>query len=125
MDAFKWNYIEYESKRDKDKTVSIKEYLNRIRPYLVDIINNHKTQGKWEIQLTVAINFLSSKDPDEIRTILTNSDNIEIMTSNEKDKITEELFECLLQRYQEILAEWREVNLFLIVLIYCIINFIK
>ena len=85
--------------------MSIKEYLNRIRPYLVDIINNHKTQGKWEIQLTVAINFLSSKDPDEIRTILTNSDNIEIMTSNEKDKITEELFECLLQRYQEILAE--------------------
>ena len=31
-DAFNGNYIEYESKGDKDKTLSIKEYLNMIRP---------------------------------------------------------------------------------------------
>ena len=39
------NYIEYESKRDKNKTLSVKEYPNIIRPYLRDVINNHKTQG--------------------------------------------------------------------------------
>ena len=27
-----------------------------IRPYLSDIINDHKTQGEWKIQLTMAIN---------------------------------------------------------------------
>ena len=36
--------IEHESKRDKNITLSIKEYLNMIRPYLRDIINDHKTQ---------------------------------------------------------------------------------
>ena len=32
-DAFNSNYIEYESKGDKNKTLSIKEYLNMIRAY--------------------------------------------------------------------------------------------
>ena len=48
-DSFNNNYIEYESKGDKDKTLSIKEYLDKIRPYLSDIINNHKTQGEWKV----------------------------------------------------------------------------
>ena len=50
-----------------------------IRQYLSDIINNHKTQGEWKIQLTTEINFISSKDSNEIRTMYTTSDNIEIM----------------------------------------------
>ena len=45
-DVFNSNYIEYESKGDKNKTLSIIEYLNMIRPYLKDIINDHKTQGE-------------------------------------------------------------------------------
>ena len=48
-DAFNSNYIEYESKGDKNKTLSIKEYLNIIRPYLREIINDHKTQGEWKV----------------------------------------------------------------------------
>ena len=36
-----------------------------IRPYLRDIINDHKTQGEWKIQLTMVINFISSKGSDE------------------------------------------------------------
>ena len=47
-DAFNSNCIEYESKGDKNKTLSIKEYLNIIRSYLSDIINDHKTQGEWK-----------------------------------------------------------------------------
>ena len=43
------NYIQYESKGDKEKNLSIKRYLNMIRLYLSDIINDHKTQGKWRI----------------------------------------------------------------------------
>ena len=31
---FNGNYIEYESKGDKDKSLSSKEYLGMIRPYL-------------------------------------------------------------------------------------------
>ena len=41
--AFNGNYIEYDSNGDKNKYLSPKEYLNTIRPYLSDIINNYKT----------------------------------------------------------------------------------
>ena len=41
--AFNGNYIEYESNDGKDKNLSEKEYLNKIRPYLRDIINDYKT----------------------------------------------------------------------------------
>ena len=36
------NYIVYENKDDRKKTLSIGEYFNKIRRYLKDIINNHK-----------------------------------------------------------------------------------
>ena len=37
------NYIQYESIGD-NKSLSIREYIDIIKPYLNDIINNHKTQ---------------------------------------------------------------------------------
>ena len=42
-------YIEYESKEHKGKILSIKEHLDKIRPYLIDIIIDHKTKenGKF------------------------------------------------------------------------------
>ena len=45
--AFSKIYIEYESNGDKDKILSIKEYLDMIRQFLNDIIRNDKTQGEW------------------------------------------------------------------------------
>ena len=46
--AFNNNYIEYESKGDKEKKLSPKEYLNMITPYLSNIINDHKTKLDME-----------------------------------------------------------------------------
>ena len=78
--AFSDNYIEYESKGDKNKNFSPEEYLGMIKPYLRNMINDHKvpmklqfhsrdevidyeTQfGEWKIQLILQINFTSSKD---------------------------------------------------------------
>ena len=37
------------SRGDKDKTLSIKEYLSMIKLYLRNIINDHKTQGEWKV----------------------------------------------------------------------------
>ena len=106
--AFNSSYIEYESKGDKRKKLSIKEYLNMIEPYLSDIINDHKTRGlvryhsgnktwveetssEWKIQLTMAISFISSKDSDETRTMHTKSNNVEIMMGSETDEIIKDL----------------------------------
>ena len=46
---FNNSYIQYESKGNKNKVLALSEYLDMIRPYLSDIINDHKTQGKWRI----------------------------------------------------------------------------
>ena len=49
-----------------------------VRPYLSNIINDHKTQGEWKIQLAIAINFMSSKDSNEMRTMHSKSHNLGI-----------------------------------------------
>ena len=101
-----------------------------VKPYLIDIIINHKTQGewkihssntlidnksqeKWKIQLTMAINLNYSKDSDENRTIHTKNHHIEIMMSSETDEINEKLLESLLQKYKHKNKknQWKEVNL--------------
>ena len=38
--AFSNNYIEYESKRDKDKMLLIEGYLNKVKPYLNALIDD-------------------------------------------------------------------------------------
>ena len=48
-----------------------------------------------ENSLIIAINFISSKHFNETHTMLTKSDNIEIMMGSETGKIIEELFESL------------------------------
>ena len=120
--AFDGNYIQYESKGDKGKNVSIKRYLKAIKPYLSDLINKHKTHGlvkyhsgneswqektssQWKIQLTMVTNFISSKDSDETRTMHTKSNNVEIMIGSETDEIIKNLFESFFQKYQERLEE--------------------
>ena len=111
-----------ESKGNKDKILTPSEYLDMIRPYLSDIINDHKTQGEWKIHsgntitayttqgewkihLTMAINFISSKDSYETRIMHAKSDNVEIMIGSETNEIIEELFKSFLQRYHEGLEE--------------------
>ena len=46
------NYIEYEGNDDRNKTLSVEEYLNKISPYVKDIINNLKklAHGKFNYQ---------------------------------------------------------------------------
>ena len=104
--AFNNNYIQYESKGDKDKILTVSEDLNVIRPYLVDMINDHKNQSEWKIQLKTAINFISSKpNSDKTRFMHTKSNNMEIMIGSDTDEVIEDLFKSLLQRYQENLEE--------------------
>ena len=49
----------------------------------------------------MAINFISSKDSNETRSMHTKIDNIETIIGNETDEIIKKLFESFLQRCQE------------------------
>ena len=44
----------------------------------------------WKVQLTLAFNFVSSIDNDEKRVMHSKSDNIEIMMTDEADKVKKE-----------------------------------
>ena len=44
------------AKEIKIKKLSPKEYLDMIKPYLRDMINDHKALGVWKTQLTMLIN---------------------------------------------------------------------
>ena len=46
--AFNGNYVLYQSKGDKDAILALWEYFNKIRPYLRDMIDNHKAKGEWK-----------------------------------------------------------------------------
>ena len=94
-----------------------------IRPYLCDMINDHKAPmklkvhsgnetidyeiqfGEWKIQLTMLINFISSKDSEETRTWHRKSDNMKIIMGSEADDIINDLIDSHLQRHQEGLEE--------------------
>ena len=49
--AFNGNYIKYENNGDKDKNLSAKKYLNMIKPYLSDIINDYKAFKNLKVHL--------------------------------------------------------------------------
>ena len=64
------------------------------------MINNLKKSEIWKIQLTLAMNFISSIDNNEERVMHSKSDNIEIMMNDEADEFIKELFDSLKNRYQ-------------------------
>ena len=88
-----------------------------IRPYLRDMINDHKTPmkfkvhsydkvfdyerqfGAWKINLKIRINSIQSRNFKETRTMHSTSNNMEILIGSETDDVIDELFESLLQRY--------------------------
>ena len=58
------NYIEYERNGHKNRNSSLDEYINKTIPYLRNIITDLQNSDTWKIQLTIAINFISSRDVD-------------------------------------------------------------
>ena len=102
------NYIEYISNGDKNRMRSVEEYLDKIRPYLRGIINDLKQSDTWKIQLTITINFVSSKDDNDEKCVMhSKSDKTEITINDEADEVIKRLFHSLKNRYQNNLQSTR------------------
>ena len=102
------------------KHYQLKNILINIGPYLKDIINNLKKYHMWKIQLTIAINFISSKDSYKERErhserdnagIIINDkadeviENTEIIINDKADEVLENIFDSLNKKYQIILEK--------------------
>ena len=67
-----------------------------------ELIQEYKLKGEWKVQLTIEVNFISLKPgSDETRIMYTRSDNVEIMFGDGNHDIIEQIFESLLQKYEE------------------------
>ena len=86
--CLKGNYKYYEDRGDKEKISSVKQYLNKITLHLYDLINDHRiTRRVWKIQISMRVNFSSSKDTGETRTIYVWSDNVKIVWGSDGNNI--------------------------------------
>ena len=66
-------------------------------------MNNLKQSDTWNIQLTITINFISSKDDNDEECVMhSENDHIEIIVSDEADEVMKKLFDSLKCRYQNI-----------------------
>ena len=121
------NYIEYTSKGDRYENLSPKEYLNVIRPYLRDLINEHKPtvelnnnnsnnsnnsnindnnnekndRAEWKIQLVMQNNFISDKDFEDTRTIYLASKPVEIFMGSDTENAIYTHFNTISNRIQQ------------------------
>ena len=59
-----------------DENISIEQYLEKIRPYLGKMMDEH---------LTMKVKFMPSKENDDKKSIHSKSDNVKIMIGNETD----------------------------------------
>ena len=75
-----------------------------INSYLSDLINENKAIennfNEWKIQINMRVNFVSSNDNRENRTIFVWSDNEETTLGNETDDIIKRLINSFLNKYQ-------------------------
>ena len=63
-----WNnnyIIWYDVNDDKNRNLSLDDFLNKIEPFLRYIIFDLENSDTLKIQLTIAINFISSKDAEK------------------------------------------------------------
>ena len=88
-----------EYRNEGNNLLSFEEYLNLIKPYLNDLINNKKDEGEWKLQLSAEISFVSKKPgSDEKRVMYTRSTCEEFMIGSETEEVTEKLIISLLQK---------------------------
>ena len=67
-----------------------------MRNIIIDVQNS----DTWEIQLTIAINFISSKDVEEEHEMRSRSKNIKCTFYNDVNEVVDELFDSLSLRCQ-------------------------
>ena len=62
-------------------------------------MNDLRKSDTWKIQLTTAVNLISSKDNDEEHKMPSKSNDINIIINDKADEVIEELFESFPSRY--------------------------
>ena len=91
--SLKNNFAYYEIRGDRDKKLSVKQYLTMIIPQLTKLIDEKKnSNNEQNIQLSMGVNFMCVTDKEKTRTFYVKSDNEDIRLGNDTSNIINELF---------------------------------
>ena len=106
--TFNYNYQQHQTDSDK-KLLAPNEYLEKIRPNLIQLINNHKDNNNWKIQLTTQIIFNSIKNLNDKRILYVKTKNVEIMMESDTNKTINELFDLLIQSCKNLSESFKKI----------------
>ena len=84
---------------DRTKELSLKQYIDKVIPYLSELIEKKNTNQK--IQLDVGINFKHTVDREIKYTFHIKSKNMEILPGDNVNDIIKELTASLFENYEE------------------------
>ena len=101
--AFDNNFEEYEIRGDKNKALSIREYLAIIYPQVKDLLDKKKLSTKKEqkVQLTIVIVFRHITDLLNKCIVYIKSRNITMRSADDTYDIMTKLYESFLENYEQ------------------------
>ena len=99
----------YSCRGDKDRTMSISQYLDAVKSYLFALIDEKKNISSQKIQLVIAVNLIHLTKSDRI-TFYVTSKNIVTNPSHKTEEILYELYDSLLKSFDEKLMICRRKN---------------
>ena len=99
-ESFDGNYQMYSCRGDKDKTMYITEYLDKIRSYLFALIDEKKNSSSQKIQLVISINLIHLTKSGRI-TFYVKSKNIVSHPSDKSEDILYQLYDSLLKYFND------------------------
>ena len=70
---------------DRNKNLSLKEYLNKLKPYLKDVVIDLYESDRWKIQLTIIFNQGFGREKDGNRNKFIGSNLLSFVIKNLKN----------------------------------------
>ena len=100
--SFDNNYTEYEISGDKNKDLSLKQYIFKITPQLIDLINEkmNSTKDEQKTQLIIAVVFKHKTDPSKNYTFYVRSKNIVTLQEGDANDILNKLLDSFFENYE-------------------------
>ena len=95
---FNKEYQRYHFRGDETRSMSVKSYIDTIKPYLAMLIDENKVDER-KIQVDIGFNMKHIDDKRKI-THFSKSDNVICMPSSDANQILDDLLTSLYQKYQ-------------------------
>ena len=98
-ESFNGNYQLYTCRGDKNRDMFIDTYLDKVKPYLLALIDEKKVTEK-KIQLDIGINLVHTTKPNDRITFYVKTDNVTCLPSDNTEEILDLLIASFYEKYK-------------------------